>query len=981
MAKAGTSRSEKTFYLIDGHAQFFRAYYAIRGGMSSPVTGEATHLTFGFIGMLMKLLREDRPDYLAVAIDVGGDHATFRSEIYPEYKANREAPPDDFHPQVERCLELLELMRIPVIGIPGVEADDVIATIAKDVRREHDDVRVRIVSRDKDLTQVIGDGIELFDAMKDEVVTPDVIFKTEGVKPEHVVDILALMGDNVDNVPGVPGIGPKTAAKLILEYGTTENLIAHLDAIKGKRRENLEASKDQIPLAKELVTVKYDVELEFALDSAIWNPADIVADPLLETFRTLNFNSHADGMRSLLSDAGVETPEKSDAPKAGVVENERADEPGLLFGAAASKTPSADAGEDTDHVAERVVHGSYSGLMSVKDIDAYVKKAMKSGRVCLDVETDSVHAMTARLCGVSLSMGDEAAVYIPMRSPEPDSHVNVEDGLAALRPLFEDSSVTKIGHNLKYDLTVLAQHGAPVVGPYFDTMVADYLLEPLRSSHKMDALAEAVLDIRTTPITDLIGTGGGRGKNKTEQKGFDEVPLDDAIAYAAEDADVTWRLADVFEPLLKDHAFDALSRDVEMPLVGVLSLMERNGIRLDPDELDRQRERLLERIEELETRIGDVAPHEFKPGSPKQLAAVLFNTPTDDPPGLGLKVVKRGKTGPSTDREVLEKLAGDPDIESPLPALIVEWRQLTKLVSTYLESLKEAINESTARVHASFNQTVASTGRLSSSDPNLQNIPIRTDVGREIRRAFVAADGFELITADYSQIELRVLAHLSEDPALIEAFEEGADIHRAVAAQVFGVAPDDVTDDQRGAAKMVNFGIVYGITAFGLQRRLAGQAGQKVSRGEAQAIIDDYKTRFAGIESFLQRCIDQAKTEGSVSTILGRRRPIPEINAKNGAQRAFGERTAINTVVQGSAADLIKVAMVNLARDVPTEFPDVDVRLLLQIHDELVFEAPVDGGVSEAVEAFVVGRMEEAMELRVPLVVGSARAREWIDAK
>lgn len=947
----------KTLYLIDGHAQFFRAYYAIRGGMSSPVTGEPTHLTFGFVGMLLKLLRDYRPDYLAVAIDVSGDKGTFRSELYPEYKANREEAPDDFGPQVQRCLSLLEQMRIPILGEEGVEADDVIASLVKKLRAEHPDVNIRIVSRDKDLTQLLGEGVQMLDPHKDEFVAAADIFKTEGVRPEQVVDILALMGDNVDNVPGVPGIGPKTAAKLILEYGSIENLLAHLDEIKGKRRENLEASRDAIDLARRLVVLKDDVDCDLDLAGAEADLTKLPVSDLMRTFTELGFNIHKQTLKAM---TGVEEDAKSSAAGAPARPSAPADGIGeTLFGDAQGETASGRAGGP-------VVTADYSAISTKKDLTALVKRIRAAGAFAVDTETDSLSPVQANLCGVSIALEPGVAYYIPTRSPEPSTHLDTAAVLDLLRPVLEDGSLTKIGHNLKYDLNVLRHHGVRIRGPMFDTMVASYVIDATRSSHKMDILALAILNHICIPIVDLIGKG-------KKQITFDRVPLEQAVPYAAEDADITLQLRNAFAPQISSTGLSDLFEDVEMPLVEVLAELEYNGIRVDPDELERQRANLSRRIEKLRRQIGDSAPYPFNPDSPKQLAVALFNKPDAEPPGLGLKPLKRGKTGPSTDQEVLEKLADDPDIDSPMPGLIIEYRQLTKLVNTYLVALKEFINPDTGRVHASFNQTVTATGRLSSSDPNLQNIPIRTDVGREIRRAFVAEDGDVLITADYSQIELRLLAHLSDDPALIEAFRAGLDIHRAVAAEVFAVQADDVTAAQRGTAKMVNFGIVYGITPFGLARRLGGD----ISVEEAGRIIEEYKDRYRGIDAFLARCVEEAQSKGYVETILKRRRKIPEVNARNSQQRALGERMAINTVVQGSAADLIKLAMIDLHRRLPGTFPDA--RMLLQIHDELVFEAPEDE--AEAVQAFVAQRMEAAMELKVPLVADAARSTSWIDAK
>ncbi len=943
MSEMPAQARRKTLYLIDGHAQFFRAYHAIRPGMTSPVTREPTNLTFGFVGILLKLLKEYKPDYLAVAIDVGGDRESFRAELYPQYKANRPETPENFHGQVERCLEVLGGMGVPVIGEPGVEADDVIASLVRRLEAEHPDLDIRIVSRDKDLAQLIGDHVELLDIYRDELVTPQELFSTEGVEPRHVRDILSLMGDPIDNVPGVPGIGPKTAAQLLVRYGSVEGLLSHLDEIKGKRRESIESSKDTIALARRLITLKDDLDVRLDLDQARCDPRSFDVETLLSLFRDLGFNRHRDDLLRL---AGGETA----APAPSRIR------PGgqeVLFEMAEPRVPPPD-------------RGDYRLVTTRADLEALAARIRAAGECAVDTETDDLSPMRARLCGISVSVRAGTGAYIPVRSPEPDAHLDTAAVLEVLGPLLADGGIHKVGQNLKYDLLVLRRHGVPLAGIAFDTMIASYVLDPSRSSHRLDVLALAFLKYICMPITEVLGTG-------RDQRTFDQVPLELARDYSAEDADVALRLRDHLEPMLRETGLDALFRDVEMPLVAVLAELEHIGIRIDAAELDRQRAHLAERIEELRRQILEAAPHPFNPDSPKQLAAVLFNKPGHDPPGLGLRALRRGKTGPSTDQEVLERLAADPSIESPLPALIVEHRQLTKLVSTYLVALKDAIHPETGRVHASFNQTVAATGRLSSSDPNLQNIPIRTDVGRRIRRAFVAEQGHALISADYSQIELRLLAHLSGDERLIEAFHGDADIHTAAAAQVFGVPAAQVTPQQRDAAKMVNFGIIYGITPYGLARRL----GPEYSTQRAGEFIAEYKARYPKIDAFLARCVEQARTRGYVETILGRRRPIPQVLSRNPAQRALGERRAINSVVQGSAADLIKLAMIDLYRALPGRHPAA--RMLLQIHDELVFEAPEPE--AEATSAFVVERMESAMTLEVPLVVESAWSTTWIDAK
>ncbi len=938
-------RAAKTLYLIDGHAQFFRAYHALRPGMTSPVTREPTNLTFGFTGILLKLIREYRPDYLAVVVDVGGDQESFRSQLYPQYKANRRETPEDFHPQVERCLQLLEAMRVPVIGRGGVEADDVIASLVRKLEREHPDLNIRIVSRDKDLAQLIGERVELLDIYKDETVTPAAIFETEGVEPRQVGDILALMGDTTDNVPGVPGIGPKTAAQLIRKYGSLEGLLAHLEEVPARRRESLEAARPTIGLARELVTLRDDLDVELDLEQARLELSRIPVEAVVAIFRQLGFTGRQRELIELTERAPAASPRR--VPP--VIESG-----GQHFLFAEPAAPAAGPS------------GDYRMLGTIEEVEALAGELRGSGEFAIDTETDGLSPVAANLCGISVSMRPGSAAYVPLRSPEPHRHLDASRALEILRPVLEDAAIRKVGHNLKFDLNVLRRHGVRLAGISFDTMVASYVLDASRSSHRLDVLALAFLKHTSIPFTSLVGTG-------KRQKTFDQVPLEQAVPYAAQDAELALRLRGVLGRELETSGLKRLFDDVEMPLVEVLAELEWNGIRIDPAELDRQRERLAARIEGLRKRIEEAAPHPFNPDSPRQLAAVLYHRPDQEPPGLGLRAARRGKTGPSTDQEVLERLAADPEIQTRVPALIVEYRQLTKLVSTYLVALKDAIDPRTRRVHASFNQTVAATGRLSSSDPNLQNIPIRTEVGREIRRAFVAGPGNVLVAADYSQIELRMLAHLSGDEGLIAAFRGGMDIHVAAASEVFGAPPESVTSTQRDAAKMVNFGIIYGITPFGLARRL----GPDVTREQAGRFIADYKARYPRIDEFLKRCVEQARELGYVQTVLGRRRPITQVRARDPGQRALGERMAINSVVQGSAADLIKLAMIDLHRALPARFPDG--RMLLQVHDELVFEGPLEQ--AEPLRLFVAGHMEKAMDLRVPLKVESAWSTTWIDVK
>jgi len=962
---------KQSFYLIDGYAQFFRAYHAVRTPMTSPVTGEPTNLTYGFVGMLLKLLRGDQPnmsgppDLLAVALDVSGDRGTFRSELYPAYKATRPPPPDDLPVQVKRCVSLLEAIGVPLLSSEGYEADDVIATVATQLRES--DVLVRVISKDKDLKQLLAaDAFEMYDVHTDIAFTEAMLREQTGLSAEQVPMMLALMGDTVDNVPGVTGIGPKTAAQLVAEFGTLEAISAEVldDAkpkgewqIKGKRRENIREALDRLPMSLDLVTLRTQTPIEFELDKCEVALVDLEAlEPIL---KELGFNRYQSDLRALLGGSGA----KGSTTR--IPESPPADS---LFAA----------GVCDRHSQVREVQGDYRCVRTLGELDELAIELRAADVIAIDTETTHIRPMRAELVGLSFSAKQGTGWYVPVRAPEGEEHLTVDQVLSVLKEIIEDDSVAKIGHNLKYDLLVLRNAGVRLGGILHpmscDTMVASYLIDASRSSHSLDALSLALLERENVSIKDLIGTG----KN---QKTFDQVPLDQATPYAAEDADVSLQLALLMQPQLKDASLMGLMTELEMPLVAVLAELEYNGIHVDPDELDRQRARLELEIERLRKEINDAAleaaHRTFDPDSPKQLAGFLFNKPDDDEtPGLGLRPLRRGKTGPSTDAQVLTKLAAKPEVTTPIPQLVLDYRQLTKLVNTYLGAIKDDILPRTKRVHASFNQTVAATGRLSSSDPNLQNIPIRTEIGREIRKAFIAEPENVLIAADYSQIELRLLAHLSDDPALIDAFMRGEDIHRAVAAQIHNIKLEDVTNEQRSGAKMVNFGIVYGITAYGLASRL------DISNTEASDIIAGYKQRFAGITTFLEECVEYARTHGYVETMMKRRRPINEIDSNNPSRKAMAERMAINSVVQGSAADLIKIAMVDLHERLVLDTPQdalIGTRMLLQIHDELVFETPIER-VSEA-KGVIVERMEAAMTLKVPLVVDVASGQSWFESK
>lgn len=948
-----------TLYLIDGHAQMFRAYFAIRGGMTSPVTGEPTNALFAFTGMLIKLFKDCKPPYAAMVIDPKG--GTFRDDFFPEYKANRDEPPEDFVVQIPRMFELAKLFGLPILVAPGFEADDVMATLADQVSAGNFDskapgLHLHLVAKDKDLEQVLGDRVTLYDVQTDQTLDADGLVEKRGITPQQVIDYQTLIGDPTDNIPGVKGIGPKTAQKLLAQFNTVENLIANLNQLKGKQKENLANARDNgaIELTRRLVTLKRDTPIEFSLSDTQTNGTEKIDGPaLLAIFRELGFNRHVTDLQNLL---GI-TPENS-APKKRASKKSTPAPIGGLFG---GLEPADDESDENDTPIFTATDGDYTAITTKGALADLVKTLEKQKLIAVDTETIGL-GHYADLCGICLSWDAGSGVYIPVRSPEPDSHLDEAAVLAALKPVLEDESIGKTGHNLKYDYLVLKHSGVVMRGIVFDSMIAGHLLGS--PGIGMDDMALSQLNYETIPISQLIGE---RGRGKT-QKTMDQVPLELATPYSAEDADISLQLYEKLRPQIDEAEMAALLDDVETPLIEVLAVMEDNGIVVDPEVLDEQKAQLAKRIDILRAEIHEAAGGAFNVDSPKQLAEVLFTN-------LGLPVVKRKKTGPSTDVEVLEKLAemeGIDPVAQKVPVLMLEYRQLAKLVGTYLGNLKDSIHKNDGRVHARFHQTGAATGRLSSSDPNLQNIPIRTEVGRQIRKAFVAEPGHVLISADYSQIELRILAHLSEDPRLTEAFMNDRDIHTAVAAQVFDTPLNEVTPEQRGNAKMINFGIVYGITAYGLARRV-----ESLDNESAKDLINGYKKQFAGIDTFLADCVLKAQNDGHVTTILGRRRVIDQISSSNGQTRQLGERLAINSVVQGSAADLIKLAMVNLHRRIIKE--RLPMKMLLQIHDELVFETPAEN--QGAATEVICQEMENAMDLSVPLKVDVGIGTNWFASK
>ncbi len=971
------------FYVVDGHAQFFRAYYAIRGGMTSPTTNESTQMVYGFVGMLMRLLREHRPGSLALVIDAAGDQQTFRSQIYSQYKANRLPAPLDFHGQVERCLEFTRLLGIPIFAIEQVEADDVIATIVRRVRRERPTMGMRIVSRDKDLSQLVDDRTSLFDPQTGLDLGPEQLFETKGIRADQVADMLALMGDSSDNIPGVAGIGPKTAAQLITTYGSLDGVLSHLDELTPKKRDSIVAATATLSLARKLVALKDDCEIDFSYEAARVDLTRANVPAILTLLALLGFGRLRGEVESVLTGKSATiavaipkpvatrpiTPSSTSTVQS--LSREAADAPlfaSVILGEFASEQQNLTSAGwiAQSHPVHSANYTVARTLREIRDaIDSARAVAPSGGRVAFDTETDSLNTVVAQLCGVSLSWGEGQGVYIPVRSPDPATHCSTTVALEVLRPFFAEPLVGLVAHNAKFDLQVLRRHDVPVKGLAGDSMVASYLLDSSRVSHSLDSLSQSQLNYTCVPIKDLIGSGDF-------QRTFDQVPMSLAAPYAAEDADIAGRLDRLLTERIEREGLAKLYREIEVPLVEVLAELEFNGILVDVNELETQCRRLTALTEDFRNSIITLSPHPFNPDSPRQLAAVLFNSQTATPPGLGLKATKKVQGGPSTGIEVLERLASDPTVESELPSQMIEYRRLKKLVGTYLVALRDAVQPTTGRIHASFHQTGTATGRLSSSDPNMQNIPIRSEIGREIRKAFVAPSGYALLACDYSQIELRVLAHMANDPSMIAAFQADIDIHTAVAAEVNGIDPTLVTAQQRGGAKMVNFGIIYGITPWGLARRL----GPGTTTARAKEIIDSYRKRFARIDAFLIECVDQANQNGFVTTMMGRRRAVPQVRSSNSAERALGERIAINTVVQGTAADLIKIAMIQIHRELATAFPGS--RMLLQIHDELVFEVPQSA--LELARSWIVQRMESAVKLRVPLRVESASGINWFDA-
>ena len=919
-----------TIVLVDGSSYLFRAFHAMPSFTNSD--GAPTGAILGVVNMLRRLRADYPSEYFAVIFDAPGK--TFRDEWYPEYKANRPPMPGELREQIEPLHQLIRALGLPLLCVPGVEADDVIGTLAD--RARESGLRVIISTNDKDMAQLVGGGTTLVNTMDDSVLDETGVEARFGVRPDRIVDYLTLVGDPVDNVPGVPKVGPKTAVRWLTAYDSLDGVRANAAAIGGKVGENLRAflssngaAESPLDLSRRLVTIRRDVEIEESPGALRPGPAD--RGVLEALYRRLEFRSL---LRALLDEAGGRQgagPEGEPAP-----------------------APASEA--------------TYETVLTEDAFRRWMERIAGAEVFAVDTETTSLDYMDARVVGVALAVAPGEGAYVPFahRYPGAPDQLGEEEVLGALRPILEDPDRPKIGHNLKYDMSVLANHGIAMAGIAHDTMLQSYVLDSTASRHDMDSLATKYLGLRTRKYEEVAGKG-------VKQITFDQVPLDEAGPYAAEDAEVTLRLHSFFTPRLAERSsLERVYEEIEMPLVPVLSAMERRGVRVDAQRLRVLSEELAVRMDALEREAHEAAGGPFNLQSPKQIQAILF-----DADRLGLPVRTKTPTGqPSTADAVLQDLAR----EFALPRIILDHRALSKLRSTYTVALVASVNGATGRVHTSYHQAVASTGRLSSSAPNLQNIPVRTAEGRRIRRAFVPPPGFRLLAADYSQIELRIMAHLSGDEGLVGAFAAGRDIHRATAAEVGGIEEAEVDGELRRRAKAVNFGLIYGMSAFGLARQLG------IERGEAQAYIERYFERYPGVRAYMDETRSRARDRGYVETVFGRRLYLPEIKSRNAARRQYAERTAINAPMQGTAADVIKRAMVSLHEW--TAGREDEVRMIMQVHDELVFEVAEDAvaQASAAIEEHMARAAEELADrmgvgrLRVPLEVEAGSGMNWDEA-
>ncbi len=887
--------------MVDGSALAYRSFFAFIRNPLINSRGENTSAVFGFANSLFKILNEQQPDYLVVVFDTKAP--TFRHKIYPEYKSTRLKMPEDMVTQLPKIRELVEKMNLPFIELDGYEADDLIGTIATGAGNKK--VQTVIVAGDKDFMQLVGDGIVMMEPQKGgeeiEFLYAKGVEEKMGVPPERIIDLLTLMGDTSDHVPGIPGVGPKTAVDLIREYGSVEKLLEKAPAIQKERlRENVLNHKEDILLSRKLVTIDTKVPFEWKLEDFKRRGFDPVE--LKDYFIDMEF-------RALLKFVG-ELPEQKEKVR-------------------------------------------YETVEALADLKKLIERIKKAGTFAFDTETTALDPLEADLAGISLAIKEKEAFYIPVGHRE-GKNLPLADVLGVFKPVFSDSQLTLVGQNIKYDYQVMKRAGVEIENRLFDTMLASYLLDPSSRQHGLKFLALKHFNHKMIPISDLIGSG-------KKQKSFAETTVAEATEYSAEDADFTLRLEGILAPKLKEAKLDGLYWKIEAPLIPVLVRVEANGVKLDTELLAEMSDKLEKDLERLAKKIYDLAGHEFNINSPQQLGKVLFEE-------LRLKSKRKTakKTALSTDVGVLEELAK----EHELPRIILEYRSLFKLKSTYVDALPSSVKPSTGRLHTSYNQTIAATGRLSSVDPNLQNIPIRTERGGEIRKAFIpSGPEYQVLSADYTQIELRLLAHYAEDEAMIAAFNRDEDIHARTAAEVFGIAPDKITPEQRRVAKIANFSIIYGGSAYGLAQQT------EMDQKDAKAFMDTYFARYPGVREFQQKAIAQAREEGFVTTLLGRRRFIPEINSENFQLRSFAERTAINTPLQGSAADVIKAAMIA----VDGEMVGKKAKMILQVHDELVFDA--HRSELEWLKKMVKEKMEGVIKLKVPLKVDIGVGPNWLEAK
>lgn len=917
-------------FLLDAYALIYRSYYAFIKSPRINSKGLNTSAIMGFVNTLNEVLAKERPTHIGVAFDPAGP--TFRHEAFPEYKAQREATPEDIKKAVPIIKDILRAMRIPILEAPGYEADDVIGTLA--TKAAEAGVDTYMLTPDKDYAQLVSDRVSMYRPRHGdagyEVMGPKEVESKYGLSaPSEVIDLLGLMGDTADNIPGCPGVGEKTAAKLIAEFGTVENLLANTDRLKGALKKKVEDNAKQIEFSKFLATIKTDVPIELNLDELRTEQPD--EEKLLKLYDELEFKTLANRIIKK-----TENKQKNDNQQLSLFEEFTPD------GEESPKNASYDSIKTVAH--------DYKLVDNLDDMVAICDFFMTKQAVSLDTETTSTQAIEAELVGLSFAVEEHKAYYVPVPAEREQAQTIVN----IFKPLYEHPKILKIGQNIKYDLEVLAAYGVKLAGPMFDTMIAHYLIQP-ELRHNMDFMAEVYLHYRTIHIDELIGP---KGKKQLSMR---DLAPEQVYEYAAEDADVTLMLKNKLEPELERIGASSLFADIEMPLMPVLASMELGGVRIDTESLAETSNILTKRMNDLELRIHSLAGREFNVSSPKQVGEVLFDEMkiTDKP--------KKTKTGQYvTSEEVLQTLRGKHEIVAD----ILEHRGLKKLLGTYVDALPKLINPRTGHIHTSFNQTVTATGRLSSSDPNLQNIPVRGEDGKEIRRAFVPEPGSLFFSADYSQIELRVMAHLSGDENMIEAFREGHDIHAATAAKIYKVGMDEVTRDQRTKAKRANFGIIYGITVFGLAERL------DISRDEARQLIDGYFETFPRVRDYMEQAKEQARTQGYVETLFHRRRYLPDINSRNATVRGFAERNAINAPIQGTAADIIKVAMIRIAERFARE--GVRSKMMLQVHDELNFSVLPEE--KEIVERIVIEEMQGAFDMKVPLVADCGWGANWLEA-